>query len=199
MLKFKRLILKEIYRNIRLNNKKMFRYFIFLSLNYTVLIIIFISCINLNYFKVNIRIMPVAYNILPVSIFKNTGGLRLLLFFLFIIFIYYFIKTNKYFINKNIIFFKREIKLIKILKGDNRLVVKPVIYTAIFINTISLLIVIYLLKKVYSLLYDIININNKIKLLKFDYFDTTLFMFLFIITSVSVILTSYILFREKEF
>ncbi|MFW5992040.1 MAG: hypothetical protein ACOCQN_02485 [Halanaerobiaceae bacterium] len=191
-------IVKEILRNARLNSKKLLRHFFFLALSYMLIIIIIISSVNLNYYKQIIKIMSVSFNISWIPVFKDTEYMRLLLIFSFIVFLYFFIRINRVFITENIKFYCYEINLIKMLNADNMIIKKPIIYTAIIINTLSLFAVINIIKFFYSFIYLVIDQSYSNKILQFNYYDTSLFVFLLIITSLVLILTAYFIFYRKR-
>lgn len=191
--------ISESLRNIRWLPRQSIRYLITLALNHLLLVLFFIFCININYldqvFAVNV--FPLSLNTLLIPILYKYNGLRLILFFLLIILLFSLIFTNKKYVKKYMNFNKNEIELIKKLKGNMALVTRPIIITAFFINLTSLILILNYTKLFYSYIFKItVEKTHLFTLLNFDYFNISLFLFLFLITSIVLILTCYFLFWD---
>ncbi len=93
-----------------------------------------------------------------------------------------------------------EIRLILKLKGSNNLVRTPIIYSAFFINLLSIILVLNGIRVVYGRLFDFISTksNLSLKMLNYNDFNISLLVFLFLITSIIVIFSSYFLFWNVE-
>lgn len=193
--------IREGYRNISMLPKLSLFYGITSLCNQLLISILLCIYINLNYYKeyTQASVFSTSFRIIFFPLAKRIDLLLVLLLFVTLLLVYLTVLINKLFIKKYLLLNQNEIQLISKLKGKNNLVRTPVIYTSFIINFLSSIIVSYLIKIPYKLLVNIINSNKPgLKLLAYSHFDTSLFVYLFVLTIIAVIATIYFMFWEFQ-
>lgn len=194
--------IKEGMRNLRLLSKQSLKYFSLLLINHLFLVMLFSLYVNLNYMKELsvINTGPFSFSLSLLTTTNKLDGMILLLFVISLIFLLITIHTNMMFIKEYLKLNSAEIRLILKLKGSNNLVRTPIIYSAFFINLLSIILVLNGIRVVYGRLFDFISTksNLSLKMLNYNDFNISLLVFLFLITSIIVIFSSYFLFWNVE-
>lgn len=172
--------LQESYRNIRFLPGKTGLYFLALIGNHFFFSSFYI--LYLNYYYQSVKALP------SIFVLPESNVLTLLL----IVFTGSFFFANNKFIKAYLKLNYNEIKLIKKLNVNPSFVRNPIIFTSFSINLCSLLTTINIIKIFYNNIY-----NSGITLLHFENFVISLFIILFIISTIILLGTVYYLFRKE--
>lgn len=194
--------IKEGIRNLRLLPKQSLKYFSLLLINHLFLIVFFSFYVNLNYMKelsvINTGPFPFSLSLLTTT--NKLDGLIILFFVINLIFLLTTIHTNMIFIKEYLKLNSAEIRLILKLKGKSNLVRTPIIYSAFLINILSITLILNAIRVPYRRLFNFINTksNFALKMLDYNDYNISLLAFLFLITSIIVIFSSYFLFWNMK-
>ncbi len=193
--------IKEGIRNLCLLPRQSLVYFLFLLINHLFIIIFFSIYVNLNYMKelsvINSASFSLSISLLPTT--NKLDSIILLLFVTSLIFLLLTIHTNKIFIKKYLKLNSAEIQLIWKLNGKNNLVRTPIIYSAFIVNFFSIILILAIIKAPYRKLFKFVTENNPgLKMLDYNGFNISLFIFLFLITTIVVVFSSYFLFWDMK-
>ncbi|MEJ6950262.1 hypothetical protein [Natronospora cellulosivora (SeqCode)] len=190
--------LKEAYRKIAQCVNESYTYFLYMSLIYLLFTMFFTALININYLSeisldhqlsFLLESIPNTFMLLDFS-----SKMPLLIIFVFVFFIYH---TKKNFIQNYLETANAEIELIKKLKGNKAIARSPIIYISLIINTISLIIVLSISKVVYRITSTYLYSQDYgIKLLEFREFQITLFMLLFMASTILLFSITYYMFWD---
>lgn len=191
---------REAFRIIKHNLGDSLLFFLFSSLNLLGMALAFIIIININYLLEVFTTRNLSYPLIfsLVSVIDNINRVRNLQLLLLIFFTLGSIYLHKIYLGKYIYYYRAEIELIIKLNCDRRLIKTPLLFIAFFINGLSILIVRGLLGIGYGFIYNLV-VRNYIRfsLLCFQHFDTSLLLFLLIITTGVIFSTNYFLIHRK--
>ncbi len=193
--------IKEGLRNIYLLPKQSLVYFTFLLINHFFIITFFSIYVNLNYMKElsTMNTVPLSFSVTLLPKIYQVDDIILILFVTSLIFLLLTIHTNKIFIKKYLKLNSAEIRLISKLKGKSKLVRTPIIYSAFLLNFFSIVLILSIIKVPYTRFFDYLSgYNPGLKILDYNGFNISLFVFLFLITEIIVVLSSYFLFWDMK-
>lgn len=177
----------ESLRNIRMLTKESVYYLFFLLLSHLLVVLVFTTYINTYYFRyISIEDkVPLAFN----------NILYILLIVVFVLFIY----TNQRYIKKYLENNKNELTLIKMLKGNTGFIKAPLILTCFSLNLLALLLTFNCVAYFYRYLMKIIEGEGYLfSLLDFNYFNTSLFIIILVLSKGVLLSISFYLFKKFE-
>lgn len=194
-------ILQEVIRSIVLNKKYALSFFVFLSLNYLLLILVFTAAININYLIESYYsgLLPFALETLLIFLVNRIVFLKFLFFISFLISTLILVYLNKKYIDTFIILYQHEIKLVNKLSCNNKMVRLPLLLTAFIINVVSLGIVFLLSGFIYR--YSCVMIGQYLtgfNFIKYQNFNISLLFFLSLITAGGIFSSSRFLFWKHK-
>ncbi len=182
------------------NRGKTIYYIGVLILNQLFAILFFITCININYIWEVSPAGSLPYTLYPLlePHWAGVDGLRVILFFILLIIGSFLILLNRRYIDFYIKSYSAEIKLVGKLGGNWSYIRWPIFLISFVLNGLALFISYLIGKGVYAFFYNSLHIIGGNQLVKFELFDTSLFIFLLIVISGIVLVTDFYLFFKYK-
>ncbi|MFW6035143.1 MAG: hypothetical protein ACOCRZ_02690 [Halothermotrichaceae bacterium] len=192
-------IFNETRRSVKQDYFNSLYYFINICISHFFIVGCFIFCLNTQYVK-----QKVCINILPefIDSWYNSIGLdfdilKIAMVLSVLLFCIYSFHINKRYLEKFLKSYDDEKNLILKLGCDKEFIRKPVLYTGIFINTISVFFTYIIIKGLYYVFSSFIK-DIGILLLDFYYFNLSLITFIVTIALFLVFITTYYLFWKYK-
>lgn len=188
--------LKEALRLLNKHSSKTIHYLGILVLNHLFTVFIFITCININYMQevASTGSLPCIFNTLLEHNWVGINRIRIILFFCVLILGSFLLFINWRYIDYYIKHYSAEIRLVDKLNCSCFFIRWPMFYISFIQNGLALCISFGLGKWFYFLLYNFIHNTQGYQLVRFEFFDTSLFIFLLIVISGIVLVTDFYLF-----
>ncbi len=187
---------KEAFSLLNKNTGKTVQYLGNLVLNHLFTVFIFITCININYMQevATTGSLPCFLYGLLESNWVGINRIRVILFLCLLILGSFLLYINNHYINYYLKHYKSEIRLVDRLGCSWFFVKWPIFYISLIQNGLALCISFGLGKWFYFVFYNYVHKTYGYQLVKFEFFDTSLFIFLLIVISGIVLVADFYLF-----
>ncbi len=195
---------KEAFRNFKLNYRQFLKYLAFTILTLFLISWDLIAIFNFNYLVEVFPTgrLPILSTSLVLSLFYRLNNFNYVLYFILVILVFFLLYLNKNYLEKFLESYRSEMELIDKLNGDRNLMKLPLLYTTLFINSFSIILVWGLSNVIYKYFSRLLVFDINFSLLSFHYFKITLLFLLLIIGPGLGVGTSCYLFwgfKQKNF